>query len=72
MNVAHILLGRPWKFDKGAIHNGRRNTYTFLMGKTEIILLPCKDFYKPKSSKEEGNAILTLSQFKAKLEGVES
>ena len=26
MDVCHILLGRPWKYDKEAMHNGKRNT----------------------------------------------
>lgn len=30
--------------------------------KTEIVLLPCKDVYNPKSSTNEENALLNLSQ----------
>eukprot|EP00253_Pinus_taeda_P021377 PITA_21377 len=26
MDVCHILLGRPWQFDRNAIHDGKRNT----------------------------------------------
>jgi hypothetical protein len=29
MMVCHMLLGRPWQFDKKAIHNGYSNAYTF-------------------------------------------
>jgi hypothetical protein len=29
MMVCHVLLGRPWHFDKKAIHNGYSNAYTF-------------------------------------------
>jgi hypothetical protein len=28
MDVCHVLLGRPWMYDKNVIHYGRRNTYT--------------------------------------------
>jgi hypothetical protein len=28
MDVCHILSGRPWKFDRKFIHDGRKNTYT--------------------------------------------
>ena len=28
MDVCHILLGRPWEFDRKVIHDGRKNTYT--------------------------------------------
>ena len=26
IHAGHILLGRPWKFDKDAIHYGRKNS----------------------------------------------
>ena len=28
MDVCHILLGILWQFDRNAIHDGRKNTYT--------------------------------------------
>jgi hypothetical protein len=28
MYVCHLLLGRPWKYDRNVIHDGRMNTYT--------------------------------------------
>ncbi|KAL1204567.1 RNA-directed DNA polymerase-like protein [Cardamine amara subsp. amara] len=30
MQAGHLLLGRPWQFDKEALHNGRTNFYTFM------------------------------------------
>ena len=27
MDVFHILLGRPWKYDRNASHDGRKNIY---------------------------------------------
>ncbi|XP_056864063.1 uncharacterized protein LOC130511202 [Raphanus sativus] len=29
MQAGHILLGRPWQFDKETIHHGRTNIYSF-------------------------------------------
>ena len=29
MKVCHMLLGRPWQFDKRAIHDGHSNIYSF-------------------------------------------
>ena len=29
MDARHLLLGRPCQFNKGAIHNGITNSYTF-------------------------------------------
>ena len=26
MDVCHVLLGKPWKFDRKAIHDGKMNT----------------------------------------------
>jgi hypothetical protein len=25
--VCHLLLGRPWQFDRNVLHNGRTNTH---------------------------------------------
>jgi hypothetical protein len=29
MEACHILLGRPWLFDRNVSHDGRENTYEF-------------------------------------------
>ncbi|XP_024016833.1 uncharacterized protein LOC112090239 [Eutrema salsugineum] len=29
MQASHLLLGRPWQFDKETMHNGRTNYYSF-------------------------------------------
>ena len=28
MDLFHMLLGRPWKYDKKFVHDGRKNTYS--------------------------------------------
>ena len=28
MDICHMLLGRPWQFDRHVVHNGHANTYT--------------------------------------------
>ncbi|GAA0167707.1 hypothetical protein LIER_22579 [Lithospermum erythrorhizon] len=43
MDACHILLGRPWQFDRHVVHDGKRNTYSFMMNNTKIILIPSKD-----------------------------
>jgi uncharacterized membrane protein YGL010W len=30
MQACHILLVRPWQFDKDSMHHGRLNQYSFL------------------------------------------
>ena len=29
MDVCHILLGRPWQFEKKVTHDGRSNCHSF-------------------------------------------
>ena len=29
MDSCHLLLGRPWQFDKKACHDGEKNSYSF-------------------------------------------
>ncbi|CAA7053553.1 unnamed protein product [Microthlaspi erraticum] len=43
MDACHLLLGRPWQFDRDATHKGRLNTYTIVFGDRTITLLPSKD-----------------------------
>ncbi|PKU68079.1 hypothetical protein MA16_Dca027392 [Dendrobium catenatum] len=40
MDACHLLLGKPWQFDRNTIHNGTTNTYSFCHDKQQIILLP--------------------------------
>ena len=40
MQACHILLGRPWKYDKTVNHNGCSNRYSFVMNDEPIILKP--------------------------------
>jgi hypothetical protein len=40
MQACHILLGRPWKFDKDSMHHGRLNQYSFLHHDKKIVLHP--------------------------------
>jgi hypothetical protein len=39
MDAYHLLLGRPWQFDRWVIHNGQNNTYNFLHKGIKITLL---------------------------------
>jgi len=40
METCHILLGRPWKFDKKAMHNGLTNEITFTHKEKKFLLFP--------------------------------
>ena len=39
MEAGHILLGRPWQFDKKAIHNGLTNEITLTHGSKKFKLV---------------------------------
>jgi len=40
METRHILLGRPWQFDKKAIPNGLTNEITLIHGSKKFKLVP--------------------------------
>ncbi|KAJ0980671.1 hypothetical protein J5N97_008926 [Dioscorea zingiberensis] len=42
MDVAHILLGRPWLYDLDVTHHGRANTYVFMHKGKSIMLTPAR------------------------------
>jgi hypothetical protein len=40
MDACHLLLRRPCQYDRNAHHDGRKNTYSFMIGNVKITLLP--------------------------------
>ena len=40
MDCCHILLGRPWQFDRQDVYDGRVNKYTARKDKVTYTLLP--------------------------------
>jgi hypothetical protein len=58
MDVCHVLLGRPWQYDRNVIHDGKMNTYTLEKNGRAHTLNPIKDKgVKP----EPRNTILLMS-----------
>jgi hypothetical protein len=58
MDVCHIFLGRPWRHDRKAIHDGRKNIYSLEKNGQRHVLLPLKD----EGVKEEaGPSVLLIS-----------
>ncbi|XP_057969416.1 uncharacterized protein LOC131158565 [Malania oleifera] len=49
MDIAYILLGRPWLYDLDVSHNGRTNTYIFGCNGKKIVLSPLE----PKKEKQD-------------------
>lgn len=42
MDVCHILLGRPWKYDRKVVHDGETNCYKFVKDGIKHTLVPMK------------------------------
>ena len=40
MSMFHLLLGRPWQYDKAVMHDGRTNNYSFKSNDKNFILRP--------------------------------
>eukprot|EP00253_Pinus_taeda_P001851 PITA_01851 len=57
MDVFHVLLRRLWQYDKGDIHNGRKNTYSFNKDNYRNMLLPLEE----KGSKEDASPNTLIS-----------
>jgi hypothetical protein len=58
MDVCHLLLGRPWKYDRNVVHDGRKNTYTLeMIGRTHMLLSIKDKEVKP----EVRNTVLLMS-----------
>ena len=53
MDACHLLLGRPWQYDRRAMHDGGKNTYTFWKDGSKVVLLPLKDEGKTESMLSE-------------------
>jgi hypothetical protein len=58
MDICHILLGRPWQYDRNVVHDGRMNTYTLEKNGRIHKLLPIKD---KEVKPEVNNTILLMS-----------
>jgi hypothetical protein len=58
MDVCHLLLGRPWQYDRIVIHDGRKNTYTLEKNGRTHMLLPIKD---KQVKSEVSNTVLLMS-----------
>lgn len=43
MDVCHILLGRPWKYDRKVIHDGETNCYKFFKDGIKHMLVFMKE-----------------------------
>jgi len=72
MDACHILLGRPWLYDRKVTHDGFQNTYSLHQSGRKITLapLPPQQIAKPKTVKplKDGGILLTLLEPTLKVE----
>jgi hypothetical protein len=66
MDVCHLLLGRPWQYDRSVVHDGIKNTYTLEKNGRTHMLLSIKD----KEVKPEVNNTVILMSGKELLKEV--
>jgi hypothetical protein len=64
MDVCHVLLGRPWKYDRNVMYNGRENTFSLEKEGIRHILIPLKD----EKVEEQRNSKVLLVKEKEFLE----
>jgi len=75
MEACHVLLGRPWQFDKKTMHNGLTNEITFTHKDRKFVLHPLSPSQVvedqiqtrkklEKERKEDKKKVLLLSQKK--------
>ncbi|KAI0529218.1 hypothetical protein KFK09_001765 [Dendrobium nobile] len=52
MDACHLLLGRPWQYDRQTIHDGTKNTYTFNYDGSPMVLVPLEEENTTKTTEE--------------------
>ena len=67
MDVCHLLLGRPWQYDRKVIYDGLKNTYTFRKDGHKIILASLKPSIAPASKPAEQNSLLSKSELEKEI-----
>ncbi|XP_074305943.1 uncharacterized protein LOC141641168 [Silene latifolia] len=65
MSASHILLGRPWQFDREVVHQGRDNIYIVSKGKNRFHL---KLLSPNKVRKKNENLFMNAKEFVEALE----
>ncbi|XP_070032761.1 uncharacterized protein [Nicotiana tomentosiformis] len=61
MDACHLLLGRPWQYDKRDFHDGYCNTYSFIIDGRKILLTPLHSKELSKKAKTVSDTLMTRS-----------
>jgi hypothetical protein len=57
MTTCHLLLGKPWQDNKSTIHDETKNMYSFMLGKTRLMLLH-NPWVEPKPSQGDSQSFV--------------
>ncbi|XP_057860276.1 uncharacterized protein LOC131069009 [Cryptomeria japonica] len=63
MDACHILLGRPWQFDRQVVHNGQLNTYTIKKDGIEYLLNTMKNISEDEGEDKSKVCLVSRKQF---------
>ena len=67
MDVCHLLLVRPWQYDRKVIYDGFKNTYKFHKDGHKIFLAPLKPVIASASKPAEQNSLLSKSELEKEI-----
>ncbi|XP_026433502.1 uncharacterized protein LOC113330924 [Papaver somniferum] len=70
MDACHLLLWRPWQYDRFVNHDGRTNNYSFMWSNKKLTLVPNRDLM-PKPQNGDGKNLLTYQKFIEELDDSE-
>jgi hypothetical protein len=65
MTMCHLLLRKLWQDDKAAVYDETKNTYSFMLGKTKLMLLQ-SPWPKPQPSQGDGQTIVAKQELMSK------
>ncbi|PKI58998.1 hypothetical protein CRG98_020566 [Punica granatum] len=72
MDAYHLLLERPWQFDRSVSHEGRTNKYSYTYKGLKIVLVPNRDAIEPRPTNSvTGANLLSLARFQEELHDAE-
>ncbi|PKI37801.1 hypothetical protein CRG98_041812, partial [Punica granatum] len=74
MDACHLLLGRPWQFDKSVSHDRRTKKYSFTHKGLKIVLVPNRDgdTNEPRpANPASATNLLSLARFQEELHDAE-
>nr|GEW16372.1 hypothetical protein [Tanacetum cinerariifolium] len=63
MDACHVLLGRPWQFDRCTTHDRRSNTYSFNKDNVKVTLVHSKAVGLAKSTKKGNENLPSITNF---------